>query len=61
MHLNNYLVSDNIYEIPFQVEVKGQVLPVKFTIKFKITSDQVVICPSDLNFGSIFEGLSSKI
>lgn len=48
------MVSDNIYEIPFEIEIKDQVLPVKFTIRFKITSDQVIINPSNLNFGTIF-------
>ncbi len=32
-----------------------------FTIKFKITSEKINIKPVELNFGTIFEGLSSKI
>jgi hypothetical protein len=34
------------FEVPFEVEIKEQVLPVTFAIKFKITSDQVLITPS---------------
>jgi len=41
--------------------VKEQVLPVTFELQFKITSDRVTIRPPELNFGKIFEGLSSKI
>ncbi len=41
--------------------VKEQLLPVEFDIVFRITSDKLVIRPPELNFGRIFEGLSSKI
>ena len=59
--LSQYCVEENIYMIPFEINIKEQVLPVTFHIKFKITSDLVIINPPELNFGSIFEGLSSKI
>lgn len=55
------MVDQNVYEIPFQMSVKEQVLPVTFNIKFKITSEKINIRPVELNFGTIFEGLSSKI
>ena len=55
------MVEHNVYQIPFQMSVKEQILPVTFTIKFKITSEKINIRPVELNFGAIFEGLSSKI
>ena len=61
IYLNKYLTENNVYEIPFQMSVKEQVLPVLFVIKFKITSEKINIRPVELNFGTIFEGLSSRI
>lgn len=55
------MVEKNLYVIPFQMTLKEQVLPVEFQIKFKITTDKINIRPAELNFGKIFEGLSSKI
>lgn len=59
--LNKFMVEKNIYIVPFQMNVKEQVLPVEFELQFKITSDRINIRPPELNFGKIFEGLSSKI
>ena len=38
--------SSNLYEIPFQMSVKEQILPVCFTLKFKITSEKINIRPT---------------
>ena len=43
------------------MSVKEQILPVEFQFKFKITTDKISIHPPELNFGKVFEGLSSKI
>ena len=61
IYLSKYLQGDNLYEIPFEMSVKEQVLPVGFVVRFKITSEKITIKPVELNFGTIFEGLSSKI
>lgn len=59
--LAQYMIEDGLYSIPFEFSIKEQILPVTFQIRFKITSDSVIVSPAELNFGSIFEGLSSKI
>lgn len=52
--LSRYRHENDVYIIPFQMNVKEQVLPVEFDIRFKITSDRINIRPSELNFGKIF-------
>ena len=59
--LAQYASQPNLFTVPFQMSVKEQVLPVNFQLQFKITSDRVTIRPPELNFGKVFEGLSSRI
>ena len=59
--LGKHLAQHNLYVVPFQMNVNEQLLPVDFNLQFKITSDRISIRPSELNFGKLFEGLSSKV
>ncbi len=61
IYLNKFMLDKNQYSIPFQMTVKEQLLPVEFTLNFRVTSDRLTIRPPELNFGRVFEGLSSKI
>lgn len=61
IYLSKFMEDKNNYRIPFQMTVKEQLLPVDFSVLFRITSDRLSIRPAELNFGRIFEGLSSKI
>lgn len=61
IYLSKFMEDRNNYRIPFQMTVKEQLLPVDFSVQFRITSDRLSIRPAELNFGRIFEGLSSKI
>jgi hypothetical protein len=36
-------------------------MAVPFKIKFKLTTDSLIIKPQNLDFGNIFEGTASKI
>lgn len=59
--LAKFTAGKNLFLVPFQMNVKEQVLPVDFQLQFKITSERISIRPPELNFGKLFEGLSSKI
>ena len=59
--LQQFSSQPQLFTVPFQMQVKEQVLPVIFQLQFRITSDRVTIRPPELNFGKLFEGLSSKI
>jgi hypothetical protein len=61
IYLSKFMHDKNHYSIPFQMTVKEQLLPVEFTLNFRVTSDRLTIRPPELNFGRVFEGLSSKI
>lgn len=61
IYLSKFMHDKNQYAIPFQMTVKEQLLPVEFTLNFRVTSDRLTIRPPELNFGRVFEGLSSKI
>jgi hypothetical protein len=61
IYLSKFMQDKNNYRIPFQMTVKEQLLPVDFSVSFRITSDRLSIRPAELNFGRIFEGFSSKI
>ena len=41
--------------------VKEQVLPVDFKLRFRVTTDHVIVRPPELNFGRLYEGLSSRV
>ena len=47
--------------MPFKIVSKGQSIPVDFRIKFKITNDKLVITPTNIDFGTIYQGTGSKV
>lgn len=54
IYLSKFMREKNSYCIPFQMTVKEQLLPVEFSLRFRVTSDRLTIRPPELNFGRIF-------
>lgn len=59
-YLQPFLFGD-VYVLPFTIVSKSQTIPVDFRIKFKITTNKLVITPTMIDFGNIYQGTGSKI